>query len=58
MEHDLDKYIEEHGQHVEDDEMETEDDFAQHSGVVGSSYQDEGSSSSYYGGTASWPTWD
>ena len=46
MEHELDQYMEEHGQYVENDEMETEYDFAQYSGVGGSSYQDEGSSSS------------
>ena len=56
MEHDLDKYIEEHCQHVEDDEMEAED--AQHSSIAGSSYHDDGASLSYYGGATPWPTWD
>ena len=46
MEHELDQYIEEHGQYVENDEVEAEYDFFQYSGVGGSSYQDEGSSSS------------
>ena len=59
MEHDLDNYIEEHGQHVGEAEVEVEDDFAQHSGIGGSSYQDDGASSSHYGGGATqWPTWD
>ena len=59
MEHDLDNYIEEHGQHVGEAEVEVEDDFAQHSGIGGSSYQDDGASSSHYrGGATQWPTWD
>ena len=59
MEHDLDNYIEEHGQHVGKAEEEVEDDFAQHLGIGGSSYEDDGASSSHYGGGATqWPTWD
>jgi hypothetical protein len=29
-----------------------------HAGASSSSYQDEGTSLSYFGGAASWPTWD
>ena len=39
MEHDLEKYIEEHCQHIEDDERDAEDNFVQHSSTAGSSYQ-------------------
>ena len=46
-----------HGQHDED--AAGADDYTIHyTGAPSSSYQDEGSSSSYYGGDNSWPAWD
>ena len=39
MEHDLNKCIEEHCHHAEDDQRGAEDDLAQHSSIAGSSYQ-------------------
>ena len=39
MEHELDIYIEEHCQHVEDDEGEAEDNFVQPSNTAGFPYQ-------------------
>jgi hypothetical protein len=46
------------GPESQEEEMPSDYYTVHHTGVSSSSYQDEGTSSSYFGDATSWPRWD
>ena len=52
-------HVQHDSEHQEDGHEAPSEDYTVHyTGASSSSYQDEGPSSSYFGGATSWPSWD